>query len=69
VSLSLQVQQVLWRDPLSAQLFCFPGRRGDVLKVTWHDGQRVCLKARWSRWSFSSKILEVAATGGELAAK
>src|SRR5712672_2966705 len=42
-SLSLQVQEVLRRDPLSAQLFCFRGRRGDLLKVIWHDGQGACL--------------------------
>jgi transposase len=29
-SLSLQVQEVLRRDPLSGQLFCFRGRRGDI---------------------------------------
>ena len=41
--LSLQVQEVLRRDPLSGQLFCFRGRRGDLLKVIWHDGQGACL--------------------------
>src|SRR5882672_10790815 len=38
-SLSLQVQEILRRDPLSGQLFCFRGRSGDLLKVIWHDGQ------------------------------
>jgi hypothetical protein len=38
-SLSLQVQEVLRRDPLSGHLFCFRGRRGNLLKVIWHDGQ------------------------------
>jgi transposase len=42
-SLSSQVQQVLRHDPLSGQLFCFRGRRGDLLKVIWHDGQGACL--------------------------
>ena len=42
-SLSLQVQEVLRRDPLSGHLFCFRGRRGDLLKVIWHDGQGACL--------------------------
>jgi transposase len=37
-SLSLQVQEVLRRDPLSGHVFCFRGRRGDLLKVIWHDG-------------------------------
>ena len=42
-SLSLQVQEVLRQDPLSGHLFCFRGRRGDLLKVIWHDGQGACL--------------------------
>jgi transposase len=29
-SLSLQVQEILRRDPLSGQLFCFRGRSGDL---------------------------------------
>jgi transposase len=37
------VQEVLRRDPLSGHLFCFRGRRGDLLKVIWHDGQGACL--------------------------
>ena len=41
-SLSLQVQHILHRDPLSGHLFCFRGRRGDLLKVIWHDGQGAC---------------------------
>ena len=32
-ALSLQVQEVLRRDPVSGHLFCFRGRRGDLLKV------------------------------------
>lgn len=31
------------RDPLSGHLFVFRGRRGDLLKVIWHDGQGACL--------------------------
>ena len=42
-SLSLQVQEVLQRDPLGGHLFCFRGRRGNLLKVIWHDGQGACL--------------------------
>ena len=41
-SLSLQVQEVLRRDPLNGHLFCFRGRRGNLLKVIWHDGQGAC---------------------------
>ena len=42
-SLALLVQEVLRRDPLSGHLFCFRGRRGDLMKVIWHDGQGACL--------------------------
>ncbi|UFW43155.1 IS66 family insertion sequence element accessory protein TnpB [Bradyrhizobium sp. WSM471] len=45
-SLSLQVQEVLRRDPLSGHVFCFRGRRGDLLKVIWHDGQGACLSTK-----------------------
>jgi transposase len=36
-SLSLQVQEVLRRDPLCGHLFCFRGRRGNLLKVPLHQ--------------------------------
>ena len=35
-SLALQVQELLRHDPLSGHLFCFRGRRGNLLKVIWH---------------------------------
>jgi transposase len=41
--LSLKVQEVLRQNPLSGHLFVFRGRRGDLLKVIWHDGQGACL--------------------------
>ena len=37
-SLSLQVQEGLGRDPHGGDLFVFRGRRGDLIKVLWHDG-------------------------------
>lgn len=42
-SLALQVQEILKLDPLGGHLFCFRGRRGDLLKAIWHDGQGACL--------------------------
>ena len=41
--LSLLVQETLKRDPHDDHLFVFRGRRGDLIKVIWHDGQRMCL--------------------------
>lgn len=37
------MQEILRHDPLSGHLFVFRGRRGDLLKVIWHDGQGACL--------------------------
>ena len=48
-SLSLQVQEVLRRDPLSGQLFCFRGRRGDLLKVIGMTAKEpACLRSGWN---------------------
>lgn len=37
--LAAQVQTVLQADPFSGHLFLFRGRRGDLLKALWWDGQ------------------------------
>ncbi|MBX7133459.1 MAG: IS66 family insertion sequence element accessory protein TnpB [Fimbriimonadaceae bacterium] len=37
-SLALRVQQGLGRDPHGGEIFCFRGRRGDLVKILWHDG-------------------------------
>jgi transposase len=42
-SLAILVQETLKCDPHSGQLFVFRGRRGDLIKVIWHDGQGACL--------------------------
>ncbi len=42
-SLALRVQEVLKQEPLGGHLFCFRGRRGDLIKLIWHDGQGACL--------------------------
>jgi transposase len=44
--LALQVQEALRRDPHSGHLFVFRGRRGDLIKVLWHDDQGMCLFAK-----------------------
>ena len=38
-SLALLVQETLTRNPYGGELFIFRGRRGDLIKVIWHDGQ------------------------------
>jgi transposase len=41
--LSSLAEKVLAEDPFSGHLFVFRGRRGDLLKVIWFDGQGACL--------------------------
>ena len=41
--LALLVQERLSRDPHSGHLFVFRGRRGDLVKALWYDGQGFCL--------------------------
>ena len=41
--LALLVQETLKRDPHGGHLFVFCGRRGNLIKVLWHDGQGMCL--------------------------
>lgn len=41
--LSALVQSALSGDPFSGQLFIFRGRRGDRLKILWHDAEGMCL--------------------------
>ena len=44
--LALQVQEVLRRDPHGGHLFVFRGRRGDIIKLLWWDGQGLCLLSK-----------------------
>jgi transposase len=41
--LALVAQEKLRQDPHCGHLFVFRGRRGDLIKVLWHDGQGMCL--------------------------
>jgi transposase len=41
--LALQVQEVLRRDPFGGHVFVFRGRKGDLLKILWHDDRGMCL--------------------------
>ena len=41
--LSAMVQTTLQQSPLSGHVFVFRGRRGDVIKLLWHDGDGLCI--------------------------
>ena len=40
------VQEVLKADPHGGHVFVFRGKRGDLIKLIWHDGQGSCLFAK-----------------------
>ena len=44
--LTLQIQEGLRRDPHAGDLFVFRGRRGDLIKIVWHDGLGLSLYAK-----------------------
>lgn len=44
--LSALVQTALEHDPLSGHVFVFRGRRGDLIKLLWFDGDGLCLFAK-----------------------
>jgi transposase len=44
--LSAQVQTVLHEQPFSGHVFIFRGRRGDIVKCLWFDGDGFCLLAK-----------------------
>ena len=44
--LSGMVQTVLHESPFSGHVFLFRGRRGDLIKMLWFDGDGLCLFAK-----------------------
>ena len=46
VGLSGVVQTALEENPFSGQVFIFRGKRGDLIKVLWWDGDGLCLFAK-----------------------
>jgi transposase len=44
--LSAIVQTKLEQDPFGGQVFVFRGRRGDLIKILWWDGDGLCLFAK-----------------------
>jgi len=44
--LSAVAQTVLDQDPFGGQVFVFRGRRGDLIKLLWWDGDGLCLFAK-----------------------
>jgi transposase len=41
--LAVMAQEVMKHNPHSGAVFAFRGRRGDLIKLLWYDGQGLCL--------------------------
>lgn len=41
--LSALVQTAVEQNPLGGNVYIFRGRRGDLVKILWHDGDGLCL--------------------------
>lgn len=66
--LAMLVQEQLKRDPHDGQLFAFRGRRGDLIKPIWHDGQGMCLTiGKHGTWTVDQARREARAILGEIA--
>ncbi len=69
-ALAAQAEAVLKQDPFAGHLFVFRGRRGDLVKVIWWDGQGACMfMKRLERGRFvwpSAKEGKVALTPAQL---
>ena len=64
-SLALSVQEGLGRDPHAGEIFCFRGRRGDLVKLLWHDGVGMSLYIK--RLEAGKFIWHAGSTGAEVA--
>jgi transposase len=66
--LALQVQEGLKRNPHEGDVFVFRGRRGDLVKVLWHDGLGLSLYAKrldkgWFVWPSTTGEAVAISTG------
>ena len=70
-TLAAQAEATLRLDPYAGHLFVFRGRRGDLIKVIWYDGQGSCLfSKRLEKGRFvwpSAKDGKVALTSAQMA--
>lgn len=64
-SLALKVQEGLGRDPCGGEIFCFRGRKADMVKLIWHDGVGMSLYVKRLE---AGKFLWPMAAGGEAVA-
>jgi transposase len=61
--LAAMAQSVVGKDPFSGAVFAFRGKRGDLIKLLWWDGQGLVLHAK-ALLSLSKGGSSVAASPG-----
>lgn len=70
-SLAAQSEQTMQANPFTGHMFVFRGRRGDLIKIIWWDGQGACLfSKRLEKGRFvwpSAKEGKIALTPAQLA--
>tara|TARA_R110002126_G_scaffold3482_3_gene19900 strand:- start:7807 stop:8175 length:369 start_codon:yes stop_codon:yes gene_type:complete len=70
-TLAAQAETTLNQNPFTGHMFVFRGRRGDLIKVIWRDGQGACLfSKRLEKGRFvwpSAKDGKIALTPAQLA--
>ena len=70
-TLAAQAETALKQNPFTGHLFVFRGRRGDLIKIIWWDGQGACLfSKRLEKGRFvwpSAKEGKIALTAAQLA--
>lgn len=54
-TLSAQAQDVMKVDPFAGPLFVFRGRRGDLIKIIWRDGQGACARVSLEPVAFAPR--------------
>ena len=69
-TLAAQAEKSLGQNPYTGHLFVFRGRRGDLIKIIWWDGQGACLfSKRLEKGRFvwpSAKDGKIALTSAQL---
>ena len=61
-TLAAQAEQTLKQNPYCGHMFVFRGRRGDLIKIIWWDGQGgpVCSPGAWRRAGLSGLLQKTA---------
>ena len=63
-TLAAQAETTRPQNPFTGHLFVFRGRRGDLIKIIWWDGQGAC---RFSKHLEQGRLIRPSAKQGEIA--